>query len=211
MDYRGLRVSRPTSSACSRVGGCCLTAMEELDYRSRDLHVEICDDPWVRLGVEAGAYVGGIHVSPQLLTSPARLIWVLSEEVAHRYLNEVFGVPHGGDFLDRFAQEGFASWFQCHRTLPELFSPDEIVTQPITEHEPSPRLGHDLGKHAGSARGGSYKSTARLEAWFASREGAPDFKLRVRQALDSIPADLRPADLAGAIAAAHGDARNRGC
>jgi hypothetical protein len=215
MDPRGLQISGASVANCNRVGGYCLAAMEELDYRSRSLPVQIRHDQLARPGVEAGAHSGGVFMSPDLLADPARMVWVLSEEIAHRYLNEVWGVAHGGDFIDRFAQEGFATWFQHQRMfgISVEYSPEGVVAHPIAGHGPSPELGAALGSHAGAALAGSYKSAARLEEWYASPIGVPAFKERVRVTIVGFGTGRpsSPRSLARAVALAHAAARERGC
>jgi hypothetical protein len=187
--------------------------MEALDYRSEDLLVQVRPDPHGRSGVEASASDGGIDVAPALLKGDKRRIpWVVSEELAHRYLNETFGISHGGDFLDRFAQEGFAAWFQWTWIMPSgLFSLQEVGTQPILEFAPTPGLGHDLGKHVGAAHAGSSASAIRLVAWLADPRTPRELKACVQQAVDGIPSAGSPWEVAEAIAAAHSAARNRRC
>lgn len=213
MDVRGIRLAHD-DPAHRKVGGIVLPAMEELGYRSKDLLLVVQSDPKGRPAVEAFSSQGAISVTPRLLTDPdpGRPVWVLSEEVAHRYLNEVFGIPHGGDFIDRFAQEGFGSWFQCHRMLrPGLYHPDDITTETIEEHSPSPGLGLVLGKHAGSSLAGSYKSTERLEEWYASPLGDLTFKARVRATIDGVEVGGSPKELAREIARVHAAVRASGC
>jgi hypothetical protein len=188
--------------------------MEELGYRSSDLPLVVQRDPHGRHNVEAFSSQGGISVTPELLVDPdpGRPVWVLSEEVGHRFLNEVFGIPHGGDFLDRFAQEAFGAWFQCHRMLrPGLYSPEDISTQPIEEHSPTPDLGLVLGKHAGSSVAGSHRSTERLERWYASPLGDPGFKAQVRETIEGFQVGGSPDAVAREIARLHASARASGC
>jgi hypothetical protein len=208
MDTRGVRVDIDDAGH-RKVAGVVLAAMDDLDYRSSDLLITVQPDPNGRPGVEAFSFTLGILVTPELLNGdPRRLAWVLSEEVGHRYLNEMFGIPHGGDFIDRFAQEGFGSWLQCYRLFQSgLYTPEDVNTQPITEYTPSPGLGRDLGKHAGSALAGSYKSGARLAEWYASAEGGLAFKQHVRATIEGFQAPESPADLARAIASSHAAAR----
>ena len=213
VDVRGIRLARD-DAAHRKVGGIVLPAMEELGYRSSDLPLVVQPDPHGRPNVEAFSSQGGISVTPELLVDPdpGRPVWVLSEEVGHRYLNEIFGIPHGGDFLNRFAQEAFGSWFQCHRMLrPGLYSPEAISTEPIEEHIPSPDLGLVLGKHAGSSVAGSYKSAERLEEWYASPLGDPAFKARVRDAIEGFQAGDSPEAVAREITRLHSAARASGC
>lgn len=127
-------------------------------------------DPEGRPAVEAFSSQGAISVTPGLLTDPdpGRPVWVLSEEVAHRYLNEVFGIPHGGDFIDRFAQEGFGSWFQCHRMFqPGLYDPDDITTETIESTVPA------LGSVSSSASTQDLLSREATRAPSALRSGTP--------------------------------------
>jgi hypothetical protein len=187
--------------------------MEALDYRSHGLLVQVGPDPHGRPRVEASASEGGINVTPALLLGDQRRIpWVLSEELAHRYLNETFGIANGGDFLDRLAQEGFAAWFQWTWIMSSgLFSLDEVVTQPILEYTPTPSLGHDLGKHAGAAHAGSSASAERLAAWLADPRTPDNLKACVQRTLDGIPSAGSPREVAQVVAAAHFEARTRGC
>lgn len=214
MDNLGVVLAHPNSAAERHVAGVCLAAMDELEYRSSSLTIVVQPDPSSRSNVEACAFDGGISVVPELVdqSDQRRLCWVLSEEVAHRYLNEIHGVPHGGNFLDRFAQEGFACWFQCQRMLRDgLYRADDMISKPITEHAPSPSLGHDLGKHTGSALGGSYKSADRLKDWYADPDGQPGFKVAVMDVVTSISVEQAPPQVALEVARAHAQARARGC
>ena len=77
---------------------------------------------------------------------------------------------------------------------------------------PSATLGHDLGKHSGHALAGSYKSTTRLEEWYASPFGERAFKARVRSTLAGFAIEpSSPVELARAVSAAHTRARAAGC
>lgn len=208
MDTRGLEVLGASSPrAYQMIGGICLTAMEELGYRSTRLAVAICPDPQGRPGVEASSSVAGICISPEVLSNPVRLVWVLSEEIAHAYLREMHGIPNGGDFIDRFAQEGFASWFQTSRTLAGgLVKVDQITTTPIPASRHTPAFGGELGKHVGSAHGGSAHNVERLRVWL----GQPDdesLKAYVRDLLARLPTDCTPSEMAIAVAHRHEAAR----
>lgn len=212
MDTRGLEVlGAPSERARQMVGGVCLTAMEELGYRSTRLAVEIRHDPHDRPGVEASSSAGGICVSPDLLDNPVRLVWILSEEVAHAYLREAHGIANGGDFFDRFAQEAFASWFQTSRTLANgLVKADDITTTPIPESDPTPAFGGELGKHVGAALGGSHGNWGRLQSWF-QQPGDEPLKAYVRELVPRLPPKPRtPRDMAVAVVREHERAR-RSC
>lgn len=197
MDIRGLIIlGAPTQRAYQMVGGVCLTAMEELDYRSTRLAVEISHDPQNRPGIEASTSAAGIHLSPNLLGNVVRLVWILSEEIAHAYLREVHSVPNGGGFADRFAQEGFASWFQTSRCINGgLVSPADINTTPISDSARTPRFGGELGKHIGSAHGGSTGNVEQLEDWLRETNDEP-LQAYVRDLLTRLPRRRSPSEMA---------------
>lgn len=211
MDTRGLDVFGATSADAHRlVGGICLAAMEELGYRSQRLVVEVCPDPLGRPDVEASASAAGICVSPELLSNPIRLVWILSEEIAHVYLCEIHGVPNGGDFIDRFAQEMFASWFQTSRALAGgLVTVDQITATLLDESHHTPEFGGELGKHVGSAHGGSTGNVERLRDW-SDRPGDEFLKEYVRGLRARLPTDGTPTDTALAIVREREDAPHCG-
>jgi hypothetical protein len=213
MDTRGLSIRTDDPVLRQRLGGVCLSAMEALEYRSAGLTVTVEHDPHRRSGVTATAHAGsdgqppGIRVSPEILADVRVLVWVLQEEVAHRYLNEIHGIPHGGDYIDRFAQEGFGGWFQW-RLVPDGFIDEAGMTVgAISDVRPTPALGGTLGRYVGQTIAGSRSGPGQLAAWM-ERPDAPDAVCEcVRVLLEDMPRKAAPSEFARAVAQAHAAAR----
>jgi hypothetical protein len=96
-------------------------------------------------------------------------------------------------------------------SAPTSTTPEDISTEPIDEHSPSADLGLVLGKHAGSSLAGSYKSTECLAAWYATPQGDPTFKARVRDTIEGFQAGDSPEAVARQIVRLHAAARASGC
>lgn len=203
MDNRGLEVETTDLAAGRKVGSYCLAAMEQLGYRSTGLVVTIEDDPPGRGDVSASAHAGGISISPALIDQEIPLIWTLQEEVAHRYLNECYGVPHGGDFADRFAQEGFAGWFQWRVVTAGLLPEDELDDHPIEQTQPTPALGGVLGRYVGQALAGSANGRKRIDAWLRRPKVPAPLRDCVETLLADLPGDAGPTEMATLVAQTH--------
>ena len=159
-------------------------------------------------GTEAGANYGGtVWVARSTVRQgEPRLGWILSEEVAHVYLAERFGIPHNGTFIEVLIQELFGAWAQYREYVLAGRIPESwLTTTPVMRLPPTPardlppRLGYQLGKHMAAAALGSRANEAHLRDWASDPAIADDLKEVVGVLLRGLPWGGSPAELGGAV------------